>query len=798
MSTGQSQAKAAAEPTGQAQACAATEPAGQAQTCAATESAVQAEAATELTGELTEQACAVLEAGPEASPEAGTGQDTCVNPDADTNQDAGACPDDNPDASAVPDDSPDAVSETDMPETDDGGSRHNKWFARACHALAAFFVQSFRPRSKEDYTEIFLRGLKGHKEGIRNKYPWFYLRFLGLFIVLVSLSFCIYYLTGNSLGAAHFILYGACIGCVAFLLLIYELYTGNDISLVQILAVMLLGGFASICITQLGYKAYIPSGDWAEPFWVGFWEEFCKGIVALVIVVSLRKKDPFAAFLIGVAVGAGFALSENAGYIYVYSAGLVRVAEASSLVLTRSVMAVCTHMTWTGIIAWAFAKFRKPFINLRFWGCVALSMLLHALWDLPDAGWVNVVVTICCIITGFAMEILIIYMGKMPACELSPGDTIELQLSINLETGLIGGTEKDAAYYRKAGNLAGSLCVVAAALFMMCFFAFDPFATRYNTITYTDVDEFISLAQDGMTIEADRERPYDDTVPTEENYSYTVTDGILRSCIQRLPAVIDGEVKDDAYILYKYDFIVYSDEDTDADSEDTDGTETDGTENEGDGTETDGIEGDGTDDAESESTDGESAGTDSEGAGTDNEGTGDNTATGDTEGEGTDGENSEGATGDDTDNAEGEGSEGATGDNTDGAESEGSDDPTGDDTDGSEGNVNETGDDTDNTEGEDTEDDAVLPTSVYLLYDGVPYACSHIGDKNIFTINKDYSGWTANSDGTVVSLKVQDTSVIWAAGGYALLTLAGCSLAGGIISFAVCRAKSGRKKKNVK
>ncbi|MCD8294168.1 MAG: PrsW family glutamic-type intramembrane protease [Clostridia bacterium] len=456
------------------------------------------------------------------------------------------------------------ASET--PETDPEQMSENKkqgWLSRARHAVAVFFVQTFRPRTREDYTELFQRGFKGHKEGVRNKYPWMYVRFLGLCIVLFAIAASVYYLTGNTLGAPQLLFFGAGLGCITFLLLIYELYTGNDMSLLLVLGVCIIGGFISVCLAQLGYLAYIPDGDWAEPFWVGFWEEFCKALVTILVIVVLRKQDPFAAFLIGVAIGSGFALSEDAGYIYVYSAGLLRVTDASMLALERACMAICTHATWTGIIAWAFAKFRNPFINLRFWGCVALCMLMHALWDLPDVGWINIVIKFFLVVGGIWFEAWIIYKCKKPTLAVSPGDTAEVQLSINLETGLIGGKEKDAGYFSRAGNLAGCLCIVGAALLLSIFFAFNPFAARKKTVTYTDVDQFISVAQLGLSIETDPSRPYDDTVPLEDNYSYTVTDGLPDTITQRLPAVINGVESEENYILYTYSFSYSNDDEED-------------------------------------------------------------------------------------------------------------------------------------------------------------------------------------------------------------------------------------------
>ncbi|MCD8286674.1 MAG: PrsW family glutamic-type intramembrane protease [Clostridia bacterium] len=627
------------------------------------------------------------------------------------------------------------------PVPDESRKPKSGWFAKARHALAVFFVQTFRPRTREDYTELLLRGYKGHKEGIRNKYPWMYIRFLGLCLVLFAITACVYYLTDNSLGAPQLVLFGAGMGCIAFLILIYELYTGNEMPFLLLLAICVIGGFISVCITQFGYLAYVPDGDYAEPFWVGFWEELCKALIAILcVLIFAKKKDPFAAFLIGVAIGCGFALSEDAGYIYVYSNWLLKVSSASELTLERACMAVCTHATWTGIICWAFANFRKPFINLRFWGCVALCMLLHALWDLPYTGWVNVIVTILCVIAGIWFEAWIIYRCKKPTLAISPGDTEEVQLSINLETGLIGGKTKDSGYYSRAGNLAGSLCIVGASLMMCLYFMLNPFTLRTKTITYTDVDQFILEAQYGHTIDVDMNRPYDDTVSYSDNYSYTVTDGKLEAAIQRIPAVMDGEVQEDAWIWYTYYF-------------DTS---------------------DGTYAVQTESTDSDDSSEDPE---TEDPETEDPDAT--------DSDAKDPADGTDTDPDEGQDSTGEEGTDTDPGEG------TDTDTEGSTDEGEEPSDD--NTEEEPV---PVTPYSVGFELDGVTYRFRSIGDKAVVVLDFDYSTWGTNDDGTEVYLTVEDTNIIYKVGGIALLTIAACALAGGIISFAVCKAKSRRMKKN--
>lgn len=408
--------------------------------------------------------------------------------------------------------------------------------------IFCFFRETFRPHTKEEYGEFFSRGWKG-TDGVNSLgTPWFYLRALAAFILLFAISTLILFYSENPLCYPTAIFFGGIMGNLPFLVLLYELYPKRDFSLFQLLAVVFVGGLVSIGLVQLGYLVYNPNDGnrWAGVVWIGFLEELTKAVPAIACVLLFKKRDPYFAFLIGAAVATGFSLSEDTGYIYYYSKGFGSGFDLSYVVymgVERSLMAVCTHMPWTGIVCWAFAKLRRPLLDFRFYLAFLFAMALHACWDLPVEGWAEVVDIAACTLVAVGLQIAIVGLARRRA-----PDNVQLSLGND-------AIPVKRFSYAHAANLVVTFSSVAACLLLLLALYFDPHEV-YVRKTFADPDSFVAFAQDGLTFETDFSRAYEEET---EDWEYAVQDGVKQWATQK--------VAYETYELYYgYTFIVPDDD----------------------------------------------------------------------------------------------------------------------------------------------------------------------------------------------------------------------------------------------
>ena len=110
--------------------------------------------------------------------------------------------------------------------------------------IKRFFFESFRPRTRDDYAEIFTRGIK-EREGDNAVYPWLWLRVLCVLLI----TYTVYAVVNASMPGAGdrevFYFVGGAFLDTAFLVLLFELYPKKDFPLITVLCVCALGGTAS-------------------------------------------------------------------------------------------------------------------------------------------------------------------------------------------------------------------------------------------------------------------------------------------------------------------------------------------------------------------------------------------------------------------------------------------------------------------------------------------------------------------------------------------------------------------------
>lgn len=403
--------------------------------------------------------------------------------------------------------------------------------------LKYVFKEMLRPRTVADYKEFFTRGAGKKDAQTAASVPWLWLRALAVGFVLFAAAMLSFRLSRGAVDYVTAIVAGGLCVNIPVLVFFYELYPKRDVSVFLLLFIVLAGGILSVSVTTLGYE-YIYSDPfnrtpWVSTLWTGFWEELCKGAVALAAIALLKKKNPFVCFLIGFAVGTGYSLFEDLGYIYAYSGGQ-KYYWVVLMSLGRGLSCAFSHAPWTGVICWAFAKFKKPFINFRFYLVVFASMVLHYLADVTffveeldvlsgiTWGWaIDAFVVIAIVLLQFFILRAERRALASPICAGESGEQLEIAESVNAAS--------RAAKLSYAGNLTAVLCAVVIGALSLA--GCSLYTARTPVYKYFDSDRgFIDYVQEGLPLHADLTRGYD---PDADNYSELSTNGILRYAVQK-------------------------------------------------------------------------------------------------------------------------------------------------------------------------------------------------------------------------------------------------------------------------
>ncbi len=418
------------------------------------------------------------------------------------------------------------------------------------NVIAEFFRQTFRRHSGGEYSELLTRGLhSGNKQGLNRKYPWAYVRLFTLVFVLFAVFLLIIRFTSNELFVPVVTLLGAVSFNLTFLLLLFELYPKKDLSFMAVLLAMLIGGAGSDVFAQILFNIFTPSNSWLHAVYSGFFEELSKAAATVLILVVARKNSPLVGFIMGAAVGCGFSIAEDMGYIFVHANEMpfVNLTTLIEISLSRGLSAVCTHTLWTAAIGWAFCRFKRHFANLAVYGITLLSCGLHICWDLPLNN-----LALGCIYAGCATVVLvecvlIVHLGRkkeftenaVSADELYKNESVVSEMweqAEQEELAVRALNKKDAHYWRYWGQFTLALAAFLMAVVGVMYCSI-PFRETYGTQVFKDPESFVSFMQDGMVFSAKENRQYESGADSEPagagrvRQSETGEDGVLYSYI---------------------------------------------------------------------------------------------------------------------------------------------------------------------------------------------------------------------------------------------------------------------------
>ncbi len=400
-----------------------------------------------------------------------------------------------------------------------------KLTSAALGQVECFFRQTFRRHTGEEYSEFLTRGVRKESAGIQRAYPWFYIRLFAACIILFAVYLLIMRFTSNALFTPVTVIIAALTFNVPFLILLYEIYPRSDVSLLSVFVTLLIGGTGACVLSQILYSVIPAQNAWLAALRAAGVEEFSKAAAVIIALAALKIKQPLVGFIMGAAVGCGFSIVEDAGYIFVGANDLpaLNISATISQFTERGLTSVCTHTIWTAAVGWAFASAKRPFLSVRLYACFLGGTALHFLWNSPLSGGAEVGAICACVIIAAVFGITVlaatrratfVQAGELPTPDFFHTDERSLH--------------RDKLYYTHAGHLCLTFGAFLMAVIAIIYCSI-PFRETYYAQTFSDKDEFISFMQADYQLEHNFDREYDENGTDTESQR---TDGVLTSVTQ--------------------------------------------------------------------------------------------------------------------------------------------------------------------------------------------------------------------------------------------------------------------------
>ena len=387
--------------------------------------------------------------------------------------------------------------------------------------------------------------MRGQESRTKLEYGWMYVRVFALSFVLFALVAFLIAVSQNGIAIPTLYLLGGAFMNLTVAVFIYELDPERNLSFVLFILVLVSGAIAADFITMLGYFFLSPENDWLSALWTSVLEEAAKAIPAIIVILIFKKRSPLFGFIIGAAIGAGFSITEDMGYMYAYSYGVYRMVE---IAVERAWTAVCTHTLWTAVIGWAFCKFKFRPYDLRFIVVVLSSIAMHFLWDMPVKSDLHVIPTIFCVVAAIVFSAVVVKKERKPYKMAAEVHEVQLVIPVPQEMGRL--ILKYSKWYSYAANFVAVLTAVllGVAFILWCL---APVKTVYVEERFDAEDEFIEFVQGDKVFLQKWDKKFEDCIDDcEINYAIIV-DG------EYTYAFITVEEEDG----YKYDYTFYFNKD---------------------------------------------------------------------------------------------------------------------------------------------------------------------------------------------------------------------------------------------
>ena len=189
---------------------------------------------------------------------------------------------------------------------------------------------------------------------------------------------------------------------LAALLFFWEINIPRNVSVLSLVRIMLVSGFVSAAITCLMHK-YVANPE--NHIWAGPIEESAKLLTMMLFVRNSKYRYKLNGLLIGAAIGAGFAILETGGYVYLYGKEVMEL---------RARLSPLMHIPWSAIAGFALWRVKgkngfsfSDLMNQKFISLFALAIGLHMFWN-SELLWNERLIK--CAIVAVIEYVVIIYL----------------------------------------------------------------------------------------------------------------------------------------------------------------------------------------------------------------------------------------------------------------------------------------------------------------------------------------------------------------------------------------------------
>lgn len=440
------------------------------------------------------------------------------------------------------------------------------------YALKKFVYETFRPHSMDEYAELFSRGHGGNE---KTPYPWFYARVLLISLLLFTLI-CVGYSASN-LNFLMVTAAGAFFADLTFIVLLVEIYPKRDLPLLTPVLALFGGGILSSSFIYVLYGIASFSQPYIDQAWTAFVEETGKALATIIIILIAKKRNPFACFIIGAAVGGGYSAFENMWFMYTYGFGWQGLSQAIETGLWRALGTPFSHAAWAGLFGWALGG-QEPWRSWKPYATYAFGYTMHFFVNFPlmeqFAEWKGYPISA---ITGIlSIAVMIFTIAK---CRRSLAGNYNSYDDYNTES--FGFTRLRKYHKIKINGAYSKVCTqsfdsgveqppilsgevknrfianvfAAAAILCFSFTLLGPTCifggyVNYSENYYDKWEDVLPILQSGCNLIPDYNREYVEYSDLSENYSYTWTDGELTSVVQR-------QQYDAYYYRFTYGYVEY-------------------------------------------------------------------------------------------------------------------------------------------------------------------------------------------------------------------------------------------------
>jgi RsiW-degrading membrane proteinase PrsW (M82 family) len=219
--------------------------------------------------------------------------------------------------------------------------------------------------------------------------PWLFFRAFALsMVVYLAFLFAWNEFTNTNL-LPGLMMMGSFAVPFSILILFFETNVLRNISLYQVLKMVLVGGILSLIVTSFLYEFFAKLGSGIGVVTVGIVEEIGKAAALLLVINKLKYRWTLNGMLLGAAIGTGFAAFESSGYAfnYLWNSGSMQVM--TQVIKTRAWLSILGgHVLWAAIVGAALWKVRgdrrfdwNMVTDLRFLRVLGLAVAMHAIWD---------------------------------------------------------------------------------------------------------------------------------------------------------------------------------------------------------------------------------------------------------------------------------------------------------------------------------------------------------------------------------------------------------------------------------